>query len=89
MGCFTKMAHGQTRGLTNNAAKEKFFSKEWDNIGGYRTVLASLTRYNSVYNCIAYDAQGHKCMVMDISAYWTSGGYSIASPSIVFSPIDK
>jgi len=88
-GLFYQNGIWTTKGLTNNAAKEKFFSKEWDNIGGYRTVLASLTRYNSVYNCVAFDAQGHKCMVMDISAYWTSGGYSISSPSIVFSPIDK
>lgn len=76
-------------GLTNNASKEKFLSKEFLGLGGYRTIMASITRYNSVYNAVAYDAQGRKSMVMDISAYWTSGGYSIASPSILFSPIDK
>ncbi|MGC4101319.1 hypothetical protein [Ferruginibacter sp.] len=88
-GLFYKNGTWTNIGLTNNAAKEKFFSREFEVYGGYHTILASITRYNSVYSSVAYDAQGKKSMVMDISAYWTSGGYSTSSPSIVFSPIDK
>ncbi len=76
-------------GLTNNASKEKFFSKDFIGLGGYRTNISTLTRYNSQFGCVAYDAGGRKSMLMTISAYWTAGGYSTSSPSIVYIPIDK
>lgn len=76
-------------GLTNNASKEKFFSKDFIGLGGYRTNISTLTRYNSQFGSVAYDAAGRKSMLMTISAYWTAGGYSTSSPSIVYIPIDK
>jgi hypothetical protein len=44
--------------LTNNASKEKFFSKDFIGLRGYPTVLATLTRYNSTFTSIAFDAMG-------------------------------
>ena len=76
-------------GLTNNASKEKFFSKDFIGLGGYRTNISTLTRYNSTFGTVAYDAAGKKSMLMTISAYWSTGGYSTSSPSIVYIPIDK
>lgn len=76
-------------GLTNNASKEKFFTKDFIGLGGYRTNISTLTKYNSKFGCVAYDAAGKKSMLMTIDAYWTAGGYSTSSPSIVYLPIDK
>ncbi len=76
-------------GLTNNASKEKFFTKDFIGLGGYRTNISTLTKYNSQFCAVAYDAAGRKNMLMTISAYWSAGGYSTSSPSIVFIPIDK
>lgn len=76
-------------GLTNNASKEQFFSKEFRGLGGYRTSISTLTRYNSTFGSVAYDAAGKKSMLMTLSAYWSTGGYSTSSPSLVYLPIDK
>jgi hypothetical protein len=76
-------------GLTNNASKEQFFTKEFRGLGGYRTSISTLTRYNSNFGSVAYDAAGKKSMLMTIAAYWTTGGYSTSSPSLVYLPIDK
>jgi hypothetical protein len=87
-GIFYQNGIWKNAALTKNASKEKFFYKEFPSVLNQRTYLSTLTRYNSTFNSIAYDAQGRKSMVMNISAYWTSGAYSTASPSILFSPID-
>ena len=76
-------------GLTNNAAKEKFFYKEFNNTIGYRTYLSTLTRYRTTFVSIAYDAMGKKSMLITLSADWSGGSFSTSSPSILFSPIDK
>ena len=87
-GSFYKNGVWTNLGLTKNASKEKFFSKEFQGLGGYRTIIASLTRYSTIFGSVAYDAMGKKSMLMTINAYWTSGGYSVSSPSLVFVPID-
>lgn len=87
-GMFYKNGTWKDVGLTNNASKEKFFYKEFAGLGDYRTYISSLTRYNSTFGSVAYDADDHKRMLMTISAYWSSGGYSISSPSIVYIPLD-
>ncbi|MEP6673641.1 MAG: hypothetical protein ABJA78_00740 [Ferruginibacter sp.] len=87
-GSFYSNGNWKNVGLTKNAAQEKFFSKEFTGLGGYRTSISTLTRYNSTYGSVAYDAAGHKSMLMTIDAYWTAGGYSVSSPSLVFIPID-
>ena len=74
-------------GLTNNAAKEQFFTKDFVGLGGYRTNISTLTKYNSEFGAVAYDAAGKKSMLMTIAAY--SVGFGISSPSLVFIPIDK
>jgi hypothetical protein len=74
-------------GLTNNASKEKFFSKDFIGLGGYRTNISMLTKYNSEFGTVAYDGAGRKSMLMTIAAY--SVGYGISNPSLVFIPIDK
>jgi hypothetical protein len=76
-------------GLTANAAKNKFFSKEFIGVGGWVNVVASSTTYNSKFASVAYDAAGKKSMIMNISAYTIGNGYSLSKPSIVFLPIDK
>jgi len=75
-------------GLTNNASKEKVFTKDFGWIGPYKTTISSLTKYNSTFCSVAYDAAGKKSMLMTISAAWSSGSVSTDSPSIVFIPID-
>jgi hypothetical protein len=76
-------------GLTKNASKEDFFTTTFIGLGGYRTSISTLTRYNSTFGSVAYDASGKKSMLMTISAYWTTGAYSTSSPSLVYLPIDK
>ena len=88
-GIFYNNGTWKNVGLTNNASKENFFSKEFIGLGGYRTSISSITRYNSTFGSVAYDASGRKSMLMTISAYWTSGGFSTASPSLVYLPIDR
>jgi hypothetical protein len=75
--------------LTNNAAKEKFFSKDFVGLGGYKTNISTLTTYNSTFISVAYDAAGKKSLLMTLSARWSAGGYSTSNPSIVFIPIDR
>lgn len=74
-------------GLTNNASKEKFFTKDFIGLGGYRTNISTLTKYNSQFGAVAYDGAGRKSMLMTIAAY--SVGFGISSPSLVYLPIDK
>lgn len=88
-GMFYSNGTWKNVGLTNNAAKEKFFTKDFVGLGGYRTNISTLTRYNSQFASVAYDAAGKKGMLMTIGAYWTAGGYSTNSPSIVFIPLDR
>ena len=76
-------------GLTNNAAKEKFFSKEFPLLGPYKTSISALTRYSSTFASIAYDAAGKKSMLMTISEDMSSLGVIYSSPSIVFIPLDR
>ena len=76
-------------GFTNNASKEKFFTKDFIGLGGYLTNISTLTKYNSQFGSVAYDEDGKKKMLMTIAAYWIGGGYSTSSPSIVFIPIDR
>ena len=75
--------------LTNNASKEKFFTKDFIGLGGYLTNISTLTKYNSQFGSVAYDGEGKKKMLMTIAAYWMGGAYSTSSPSIVFIPIDR
>ncbi|RZM20963.1 MAG: exo-alpha-sialidase [Pedobacter sp.] len=75
--------------LTNNAGKEEFFTTEFRGLGGYRTTLSTLTKYNSKFGAVAYDGSGKKSMLMTIAAYWSAGGYNTSDPSIVFVPIDR
>jgi hypothetical protein len=88
-GMFYKKGKWKNVGLTNNAAKEKFFTTEFIGLGGYLTNISTLTKYNSQFASVAYDADGNKKMLMTIAAYWIGGSYSISSPSIVFVPIDR
>ena len=74
-------------GLTNNASKEKFFSKDFIGLGGYRTNISTLTKYNSEFGAVAYDQAGRKGMLMTIAVY--SVGFGISNPSLVFIPLDK
>lgn len=87
-GSFYKNGLWTNAGLTKNAAKEKFFHKEFTGLGGYPTSLSTLTRYNSQFTTIAWDAQGKKVMLMNVAAYWTGGAYSTSSPSIIFSKLE-
>ncbi len=88
-GTFYKKGVWKNIGLTKNAAKENFFHTEFIGLGGYPTSLSTITRYNSQFAKIAWDAQGKKAMLMNVAAYWTGGAYSTSSPSIVFSQLDK
>jgi hypothetical protein len=87
-GMFYSNGTWKNVGLTNNAAKEKFFYKEFDGLGGYRTYISNLTKYNSQFGSVAYDAAGHKAMLMTIAAYWIGSSFSISSPSVVYLPLE-
>ena len=76
-------------GLTNNASKEKFFTKDFIGLGGYLINISTLTKYNSQFGSVAYNEDGKKKMLKAIAAYWIGGGYNTSSPSIVFIPIDR
>lgn len=87
-GMFYSNGTWKNVGLTNNAAKEKFFYKEFVGLGAYRTSISSLTKYNSQFASVAYDASGKKGMLMTIAAYWIGGSFSISNPSIVYVPLE-
>jgi len=86
-GAFYENGKWKNVGLTNNASKEKFFYKDFGVVNGYRTVASTLTRYNSKFVSIAYDAAGRKSLLMNLEAY--SVGYGIANPDILFMAIDR
>jgi hypothetical protein len=86
-GTFYENGSWKNVGLTNNAAKEKFFYKDFGVVNGYRTVASTLTRYNSKFMSVAYDAAGHKTLLMNLEAY--SVGYGISNPDIIFIAIDR
>lgn len=86
-GSFYKRGSWTNAGLTKNASKDQFFYKEFRGLGGYPTALASLTKYDSDFTRVVWDAQGKRAMAMNVSAYWVNAGTS--SPSIVFSQLDK
>ncbi|MEO7309654.1 MAG: sialidase family protein [Chitinophagaceae bacterium] len=88
-GLFYEKGKWQKTGLTNNAAKDKFMSKDFIGVGGYLTNITTSTTYNSQYTSVAYDAKGRKSMIMTIAAHWLSSAYSQDSPSVVFVPLDK
>lgn len=88
-GMFYNNGNWKNVGLTNNASKENFFSKEFIGLGGYLTSISTLTTYHSKFASVAYDALGHKSLLMNISAYWSTGAYSTSSPSIVYLALDK
>lgn len=88
-GMFYTSGVWKSVGLTNNAAKEKFFYKEFNEIPGYRSYISTLTRYNSKFASVAYDAAGRKSMLMTIAAYWVGSSFSVSSPSVVYLPLDK
>lgn len=92
-GLFYQNGVWKNIGLTNNAAKEKFFNKEFPLVLTNKD-LPSIKRYNSTFTTIAYDAMGKKSMLMTVLGYWSAGtvgknNYSTSSPSILFSAIDK
>ncbi len=87
-GSFYKNGVWTNAGLTKNAAKEQFFHKEFIGLGGYPTSLSTLTRYNSQFAKVGWDAQDKKVMLMNVAAYWTGGAYSTSSPSIIFSKLE-
>ena len=85
-GSFYKRGVWTNTALTKNAAKEQFFGTEFRGLGGYPTAMAMLTKYDSDFTRVAWDAQGKKALLMNVSAYWVGGG--VSSPSIVFSQLD-
>ena len=66
-GMFYNKGVWKNVGLTNNAAKEKFFTKDFIGLGGYLTNISTLTQYNSTFASVAYDADGNKKMLMTIA----------------------
>ena len=77
-------------GLTNNAAKAKFFSKDFVGLGGYQTSVALLTSYSSTFTSMAYDLSGNKSLLMTIAGHTVSNsGYGIDNPFVTFIPVDR
>ncbi len=88
-GMFYKNGTWTNIGLTNNASKSKFFSKEFVGVGGYLASVALLTTYSSIYASTAYDASGNKNLLMTISGNTVSnGGYGTSAPFIIYVPVD-
>lgn len=70
----------ETRGLTKNAAKNKFLFAELTPV----TYITTLTTYNSHHTSVAIGKDGKRKMTMTLAARWSSGGYSTNNPSIIF-----
>ncbi|WP_295792788.1 sialidase family protein [Mucilaginibacter sp.] len=89
-GMFYTNGAWKNLGLTNNAAKEKFFSKDFIGVGGYLTNVAMSTTYRSNFASVAYDATGRKSMLMTIAEHAVgNGGYSTENPFITYMQIDR
>jgi len=86
-GAFYENGTWKNVGLTNNASKEKFFYKDFGVVNGWHTIASHDTRYNSKFMSVAYDAAGHKSLLMNLEAY--AVGYGIANPDILFMNLDK
>jgi hypothetical protein len=78
----------KTIGLTSKTAKDKYMEKPIDAVLT-NTAISSLTQYNSSFASTAYDAQGRKNMLMVVSSRWPNSRNPLASPSLVFLPVDK
>ena len=88
-GMFYKNGSWTNIGLTNNAAKGKFFSTEFVGLGGYLTSVSLLTSYSSTYASVAYDPSGKKGVLMTIAGHKVGdNGYGIDNPFVVFIPVD-
>lgn len=83
-GFFYANGKWDKRGLTKNAAKENFVYAQLTAI----TYLASITTYHSRHGAVAYTKEGKKKMTMTLAARWSSGGYSVLNPSIIFINLD-
>jgi len=89
-GMFYNNSAWKNIGLTNNAAKEKFFSKDFIGVGGYLTNVAMSTTYRSNFTTVAYDAAGRKSMLMTIAEHAVgNGGYSLENPFVTYMAIDR
>lgn len=88
-GMFYNRGVWKNLGLTHNAAKEKFFSKDFIGVGGYLANVSISTTYRSTFASVCYDAKGHKSMLMTIAEHKVgNGGYGMENPFITFMPID-
>jgi hypothetical protein len=83
-GFFYDSGKWEKRGLTKNAAKNNFIYAELTPL----TYLSALTTYSSKHASVSYTREGKKKMTMTLSARWTSGGYSVNNPSIIFINLD-
>lgn len=81
-GLFYHAAKGvwETKGLTSNAAKNKFLYAEITPI----TYLSTLTTYHSHNTSVAVGKDGKRRMTMTLAARLSSGGYSSNNPSIIY-----
>ena len=84
-GFFYANGKWDKRGLTKNAAKENFVYAQLTPL----TYLATITKYNAKHGAVALNKEGKKKMVMTLNAQWSSGGYSVSNPSLIFIHLDK
>lgn len=84
-GFFYANGKWDKRGLTKNAAKENFVYAQLTPL----TYLATITKYNAKHGAVALTKEGKKKMVMTLNAQWSSGGYSVSNPSLIFIHLDK
>jgi hypothetical protein len=87
-GLFYKNGKWTTQALTNNGTKETFTYTEFKSYIGRNTYLSTLTKYNTNFISVAWNASGKKSMLITLAANWSGLGFSTSSPSVVFTAID-
>lgn len=88
-GVFYNKGKWTNLGLTKNAAKNKFFYKEFPSVYTGKAYLSTLTKYYTNFIDVAYDKAGKRGMLMTIAAYTSVGGaFSVSEPAVRYISID-
>jgi len=88
LGVFYSNGKFENLNLSNNEAKDSFFTKEFQTTSGKSSYLSLLTLFLTDHTSVEYDNSGNRKILMTISEQSIGGGFRISSPSLYFVNID-
>ena len=88
LGIFYSDGNYENISMSNNPAKESFFTKEFQTLNGKTAYLSVLKLFLTSHTSIAYDKNGNKKALMTLSEESISGGFRVSNPSLYFISVD-